>query len=83
MSNKGVRDKWKLSDKWEPVGYMMVASELTLHIYCIRDREGNEQTGHHNLLLQVNFLPLDVALDDDATCPATSVVSDTASHVDT
>lgn len=30
---------------------------------------------HHNLLLQVNFLPLDVTLDDDATHPAVSVVS--------
>ena len=49
-----------------PVVYTVVASKPALHIYQIRDREGNEHVVHQNLLLQVNFLPLDEALGGDA-----------------
>lgn len=30
VENKGARGKWKLSDKWEPVKYMVVASKPAL-----------------------------------------------------
>ncbi|TWW62576.1 hypothetical protein D4764_04G0012230 [Takifugu flavidus] len=63
LANKGVKGKRKLSDKWEAVVYDVVASKPDLHIYKIRDQAGNEKTVHRNLLLQVNFLPLDVSLD--------------------
>lgn len=65
VANKGIRGKRKLSDKWDPVVYTVVASKPTLHIYKIRDQAGNERVAHRNLLLQVNFLPLDIAPDDD------------------
>lgn len=66
LANKGIKGKRKLSDKWLPVVHTVVASKPALHIYRIRDPEGNERVVHRNLLLQVNFLPLEEALDDDA-----------------
>nr|XP_061815063.1 uncharacterized protein LOC133605782 [Nerophis lumbriciformis] len=88
LANKGVKGKRKLSDKWLPVIHTVVASKPDLHIYRIKDPEGNERVVHRNLLLQVIFLPLDGALEDDAgpvVMPATAVfdgceseVSDTA-----
>uniref|UniRef100_A0A669EIA0 Gypsy retrotransposon integrase-like protein 1 n=1 Tax=Oreochromis niloticus TaxID=8128 RepID=A0A669EIA0_ORENI len=75
LANKGVRGKRKLSDKWEPVVYTVVDLDPALHICRIRDREGHERVVHRNLLLQVNFLPLDTTLNDDAAHPAVSVVS--------
>lgn len=78
VANKGVRGKRKLSDKWEPVMYTVIASKPALHIYRIRDQEGNERVVHRNLLLQVNFLPLDTSLDDDvnhALQPAASAIN--------
>lgn len=38
--------------------YSVVASKPSLNIYRIRDRYGNEQVVHRNLLLPVNVLPL-------------------------
>lgn len=75
LANKGVRGKRKLSDKWEPVVYTVVDLDPALHICRIRDKEGHERVVHRNLLLQVNFLPLDTTLNDDAAHPAVSVVS--------
>lgn len=65
VASKGIRGKRKLSDKWDPVVYTVVASKPTLHIYRVRDRAGNEWVVHRNLLLQVNFLPLDINPDND------------------
>lgn len=61
LANKGARGKRKLSDKWMPIIYTVVASKPALHIYRIKDREGNERVVHRNLLLQVDFLPLEEA----------------------
>lgn len=47
-----------------------MASNPALHIDCIRDRENNERVVHRKLLLKVTLLPLDVALDKNATCLA-------------
>ncbi|TWW64920.1 hypothetical protein D4764_22G0005670 [Takifugu flavidus] len=66
VANKGAGEKRKLADKWEPVVYTVVASKPALHIYRIRDTDGNERVVHRNLLLEVDFLPLDVALDGAA-----------------
>ncbi|CAI5657560.1 unnamed protein product [Oreochromis niloticus] len=76
LANKGVRGKRKLSDKWEPVVYTVVDLDPALHICRIRDKEGHERVVHRNLLLQVNFLPLETTLNDGAAHPAVSVVSD-------
>lgn len=79
LANKGVKGKSKLSDKWQPTVYTIVAAKPALHIYRIRDREGNERVVHRNLLLQVNFLPLAAVLDEDdalVSTPASSVVDD-------
>ncbi|CAI5682637.1 unnamed protein product [Oreochromis niloticus] len=76
LANKGVRGKRKLSDKWEPVVYTVVDLDPALHICRIRDKEGHERVVHRNLLLQVNFLPLETTLNDGAAHPALSVVSD-------
>lgn len=78
LANKGVRGKRNLSDKWEPTVYTVVPAKPTLHIYRIRDQDGHEYVVHKNLLLQVNFLPLDETLDDDAaplSVPASSVTN--------
>lgn len=83
VANKGIRGKRKLSDKWEPVVYTVVDAKPALHIYRIRDRDGRERVVHRNLLLQVNFLPLDVCFDDNVTHRAVSVTngpSTTAVH---
>ncbi|TWW77028.1 hypothetical protein D4764_12G0004180 [Takifugu flavidus] len=66
VANKGARGKRKLADKWELVVCTVVASKPALHIYRIRDTDGNERVVHRNHLLEVNFLPLDVALDGAA-----------------
>uniref|UniRef100_A0A3P9J9N1 Gypsy retrotransposon integrase-like protein 1 n=1 Tax=Oryzias latipes TaxID=8090 RepID=A0A3P9J9N1_ORYLA len=75
VANKRAKGKRKLSDKWESVVYTVVASKPALHIYRIRDRAGNERVVHRNLLLNVNFLPLDVRLAGDAVCSGGSVIS--------
>lgn len=63
LANKGVTGKRKLSDKWKPSVYTVVAMKPALHIYRIRDQDGHERVVHRNLLLQVNFLPLVDTLD--------------------
>ena len=75
VANKGCRGKRKLADKWEPVVYSVVSSKPRLHIYKIRNRDGNERTVHRNLLLQVNFLPLDQTQDDVVGSAAESDIS--------
>ena len=78
LANKGIKGKRKLSDKWSPVLYTVVDSKPALHIYRIRDQEGKERVVHRNLLLQVNFLPLDVTFDCDAvpmSMPAPSMTN--------
>ncbi|XP_030592555.1 uncharacterized protein LOC115785199 [Archocentrus centrarchus] len=76
LANKAARGKRKLSDKWEPVVYTVVASKPALHIYRVRDQDGHERVVHRNLLLQVNFLPLSGVPDGDEAgvpTPACSV----------
>ncbi|KAK5848028.1 hypothetical protein PBY51_005684 [Eleginops maclovinus] len=78
LANKGIRGKRKLSDKWEPTVYTVVAAKPAIHIYWIRDQGGHERVVHRNLLLQINFLPVDETLDDEATpvsVPASSVAN--------
>lgn len=71
LANKGVTGKRKLSDKWKPSVCTVVAAKPALHIYRIRDQDGCERVVHRNLLLQVNFLPLNDTHDthDDVAVP--------------
>lgn len=75
LANKGVKGKNKLSDKWQPIVYTIVAAKPKLHIYRIRDREGNERVVHRILLLQVNSLPLAAVLNENFALMSVSVRS--------
>ncbi|KAK0148851.1 Transposon Tf2-6 polyprotein [Merluccius polli] len=76
LANKGVTGKRKLADKWKPSVCTVVAAKPALHIYRIRDQDGCERVVHRNLLLQVNFLPLNDTrnyVDVPLSTPAPSV----------
>lgn len=50
LAKKRCRVKHKLTGNKERVVYTVVASTPALHIYHIRDRDGNEHVVHRNLL---------------------------------
>ena len=75
VTNKGIHGKGKFSDKLDPVIYTVVDAKPALHIYQIRDRDGHERVVHRNLLLQVNFLPLDVCLHDNVIHCSVSITN--------
>ncbi len=61
LANKGERGRRKLADKWESTPYIVVALNPQCHTYHIRNtHSGQEKTVHRNLLLQANFLPIEV-----------------------
>ncbi|MGL4601957.1 MAG: hypothetical protein ACRCVE_10885, partial [Plesiomonas sp.] len=61
LANKGERGRKKLADKWEATPYTVVALNPQCHTYRIRNTHtGQEKTVHRNLLLQANFLPIEV-----------------------
>lgn len=50
-----------MADKWEASPYIVVALNPQCHTYRIRNTHtGQEKTVHRNLLLQANFLPIEV-----------------------
>ncbi|KAL2090434.1 hypothetical protein ACEWY4_015122 [Coilia grayii] len=67
VANKACRGKRKLADRWGDTIFTVVATKPALHVYRIRDSNGNEKVVHRNLLLGVNFLPLDEKLDGSST----------------
>lgn len=58
LANKGERGKKKLADKWDSVIYTAVETNPKPHIYRISDVTGHCKVVHRNLLLDVNFLPV-------------------------
>lgn len=61
LANKGEQGKRKLADRWESTPYRVVALNPQCHIYQIRNtKTGHERTVNRNLLLQANFLPLEL-----------------------
>lgn len=64
LANKGERGKKKLADKWESAVYTVVETNPKSHIYKISDVAGHCKVVHRNLLLDVNFLPVQ---DDQET----------------
>lgn len=65
LANKGERGSKKLADKWESTPYVVVARDPRCHTYHIKNTSsGHEKVVHRNLLLGVNFLPLDLEEED-------------------
>uniref|UniRef100_A0A3B3HTT0 Gypsy retrotransposon integrase-like protein 1 n=1 Tax=Oryzias latipes TaxID=8090 RepID=A0A3B3HTT0_ORYLA len=61
LANKCVRGKRKLADKWCSTIYTVVSRDSKCHIYRIRNTAtGQEKVVHRNLLLLVNFLPIEL-----------------------
>lgn len=60
MANKAGRGKRKLADRWMSAVFVVVDRNADTHIFKIKDvSTGQEKVVHRNLLLPVNFLPLD------------------------
>ncbi|KAJ8404644.1 hypothetical protein AAFF_G00335070 [Aldrovandia affinis] len=81
VANKTGRGKRKLADRWEPAVYTVVASKPQFHIYKIRDHDGQVRTVHRNLLLSVNFFPLDNTLFAEDDLRSVDTVSHDPSNV--
>ena len=61
VSNKRVRGKGKTADRWESTIYTVVSVNSSTHTYQIRNpMTGQERAVHHNLLMLVNFLSVNV-----------------------
>lgn len=66
VSNKRERGKRKTADRWESTVYTVVAVNQTTHTYRIQNpTTGQERVVHRNLLMLVNFLPLDMSSQSD------------------
>ena len=68
VSNKRERGKRKTADRWESTVYIVVSMNASSHTYRIRNPvTGQERVVHRNLLMLVNFLPVDVDSLSDQT----------------
>lgn len=62
LKNVGIRGKHKLANAWEdPVYVVMEQQDGDIPVFVVKreDGKGPKKTVHRNLLLPVNFLPLD------------------------
>ena len=60
VANKKERGKRKVADRWESTVYTVVDRNTETHTYKIRDTAtGKERVIHRNMLMLVNFLPMD------------------------
>ncbi|KAL1277386.1 hypothetical protein QQF64_024059 [Cirrhinus molitorella] len=61
LANKTERGKKKVADRWESTVYTVVDHKPGAHTYRIRNPStGQEKVVHRNLLMLVNFLPVNV-----------------------
>ncbi|KAJ8009202.1 hypothetical protein DPEC_G00086450 [Dallia pectoralis] len=68
VSNKRERGKRKTADRWESAVYTVVGINPSTHTYRISHPEtGQERLVHRNLLMLVNFLPVDADSVSDGT----------------
>ncbi|KAJ8405695.1 hypothetical protein AAFF_G00316750 [Aldrovandia affinis] len=59
LANKGERGKRKLADRWEGHLYVVTEKNEGVHTFKIRNSEtGVEKVVHRNLIMPVNFLPV-------------------------
>ncbi|KAJ8402703.1 hypothetical protein AAFF_G00363750 [Aldrovandia affinis] len=59
LANKGERGKRKLADRWEGHLYVVTEKNEGVHMLKIRNSEtGVEKVVHRNLIMPVNFLPV-------------------------
>lgn len=63
LANKGEHGKKKLADKWEPAVYTVVESNPKMYVYKISEVSIHCKVVHRNLLLDVNFLPVQDTLE--------------------
>uniref|UniRef100_A0A3B1IUQ7 Gypsy retrotransposon integrase-like protein 1 n=1 Tax=Astyanax mexicanus TaxID=7994 RepID=A0A3B1IUQ7_ASTMX len=75
LANKGERGKRKLADRWESTMYTIIDSNPKTHIYKIEDDRGRVKVVHRNLILDVSFLPVQEASQDE-------IFSDDSDRVD-
>lgn len=62
IANRTKRGKRKVADRWESTVYTVVDKNTDTHTYRICDTvTGLEKVVHRNLLMSVNFLPVDVS----------------------
>ncbi|KAL7862550.1 hypothetical protein SRHO_G00139910 [Serrasalmus rhombeus] len=76
VANKRERGKRKTADRWESTVYTVVSVNGSTHTYRIRSPvTGQERVVHRNLLMLVNFLPLDLEAASDASFAASQSAS--------
>lgn len=68
IANRGERGKKKVADKWESSPYEVVAVNPDINVYKIKDIHSDKvKVVHRNLLLPVDFLPLDDVQDHQSS----------------
>ncbi|KAK7878779.1 hypothetical protein WMY93_030939 [Mugilogobius chulae] len=68
IANKGERGKKKLADKWSPTVYTIKDKNSQNHTYKLEDPDGATKVVHRNLLLDISFLPVINASDEEEEC---------------
>lgn len=84
VSDKRGRGKQKTADRWESTIHTVVSVNASTHTYRIRNSmTGQERVVHRNLLLLVNFLPVDVDnVSDHDSMPSCENESSDVADVD-
>ncbi len=74
LANKGERGRRILAHKWESVPYVVVSKDPRCHTFRVKNTStGQEKVVHRNLMLQANFLPLEV--EENESCHDGSLFS--------
>lgn len=73
VANKRARGKRKVANRWESTVYTVIEKNSQTHTFKICDTlTGRERILHRNLLLLVNFLPIQGDLSDFVSSPVVS-----------
>ncbi|KAJ8353387.1 hypothetical protein SKAU_G00209540 [Synaphobranchus kaupii] len=82
VANKKERGKRKVADRWESIVYTVTEMNPQTHTYKIQDTvTGRERIVHRNLLMMVNFLPIqDVPQSSQSGLSMSSVQSSVSVH---
>ncbi|KAL0152835.1 hypothetical protein M9458_051856, partial [Cirrhinus mrigala] len=66
VANRGEKGRRKVADKWESSPYEVMTVYLDINVYRIREINSDKvRIVHKNLLLPVNFLPVDKPQEQD------------------